>query len=112
MEGVNVGAGFCDPCRPDAFPVNLSNVQCFGLTSITVGGAAASSDACRAACCGGGSGGSGGCTVWQWCGGVAGDACVGPACWVGEGTDLAACSATAAHAKGWVSQGSEAPPCT
>jgi hypothetical protein len=96
----------CDSCAQGAFPQDLSNVQCFGLTKQNEDDVA-SEDACRAACCGDSQ-----CNAWQWCDGDGSDdSCVGPACWIGSAIVLDDCSATSAHAAGWSGQGSPTPPC-
>jgi hypothetical protein len=93
----------CDACGEGAFPVNLTDTQCFGLQHLT---SVASEEACFAACCGDPT-----CNVWQWCGGGEGAACTGPSCWAGAAT-LSDCSTTSAHAAGWKGGGSTEPPCT
>ena len=82
-------------CSGDAFPIDLSDQQCFGLAQMPY---ITNAEDCRAQCCGDV------CTVWQWCPG--GDAeCGEAACWTGN-PDLDACSA----GSGWESEGREVVP--
>ena len=82
---------------PCAFPLDLTGVQCAGLS-----GAAASSEAeCAAACCG-----DGACEVYQWCPAGGGHACGPPAsCWVG-----ALAGAQCKREEGWASRARNATP--
>lgn len=93
----------CDACQASAFPIDLNNTQCFGLSKQpSVTGA----DDCRDACCE-----DRGCSVWQWCSGGEGGTCNGPLCFIGQ-PDERGCDPTSANAQGWVGQGADTPPCS
>ena len=85
-------------CQDDAFPIDVNDTQCNGLSAALY---AFDAESCRDACCS-----SLTCAVWQWCTGD-GD-CGEEACWVGDIEDL---SDDCQSQKGWVGQyRDELPP--
>eukprot|EP00051_Salpingoeca_urceolata_P020621 m.311632 g.311632 ORF g.311632 m.311632 type:complete len:1102 (-) comp19654_c1_seq4:111-3416(-) len=85
-RGDDVQAG---KCPPDAFPVDLGQTRCLGLSHVA---SASTTDACNAACCL-----NRGCETWQFC--PASKPCDRTqGCWVGKWAD---CQNTT---DGWISR--------
>ncbi|GMH50795.1 hypothetical protein TL16_g00871 [Triparma laevis f. inornata] len=86
-------------CADDAFPIDLSDKQCLGLSPALY---AFDADSCGDACCS-----SSTCSVWQWCNGDDGDDCGDQSCWVGNIEQETDCQ----DQKGWLGGfRSELPP--
>eukprot|EP00035_Acanthoeca_spectabilis_P013273 m.244559 g.244559 ORF g.244559 m.244559 type:complete len:488 (-) comp15845_c0_seq5:1583-3046(-) len=88
------GSGFGPECKADAFPIDLNDKQCQGLSQV----GAQTEDECARSCCN-----SETCEVYQWCNTTNCMPSKMTACWVGA---MKNCGKGA----GWVSKGRNVAP--